>query len=771
MKKITLTISLLLGFLFVHAQHLGDTLHVAHYDLNLDVMDFTNQTISGYADLTVVPKMDNLSQLSFDLEALTVDSVLVDGQAQSFSYNGHKIFIDYDSNMGDTTLVRIYYHGHPIADSRWGGFYFSGEYCYNMGVAFDAQPHNFGRCWYPCIDVFPDKSSYTMRIRTEGEKMAVCGGSLTDSLTMPDGSRIWTWQLDQPIPTYLASIAVGAYRLYADTFQGMERVVPIHIYAQPSTIDNVAGSFVHLKDALREFERLFGPYRWLRVGYVAVNFSMGAMEHATNIAYPNMFVNGNTSYETLYEHELFHHWFGNLITCNRAEEMWINEGFPSYAEALAEGANYGESAYWDYIRDFHRSTLKNIAENDGGHYALDAVPQEVTYGTHSYEKGALVIHSLRGYMGDSLFFSSLRSLLDHYAYQNVSSEQLFSYLSEASGMNLMDFYEGWVHQPGFLHFSIDSIVPLQGNEYRVYLHQKLHAATHFANSNRVDLTFVSADRSFYTVPNALFSGEFGTVDVTLPFAPIFGIVDYHEKLADATIDYTKSMVSGESFACTEAFCTVRLESFPDTVWVRVEHNLVSPDQPDQLPDGLYRMSDNHYWNVSMAYRQDVNTVPMGTLQFRFQCGMNTSLDYALMAGYSADNVKLLYRATPADPWQIVETTRSGSPVNGTLKTNMLAFGQYCLAVGDPMAGVEDRLLDESLRIYPNPAKDHIIITSDNDVRLQSVEIYTLNGVLVQRVESIKGNQSRVALKNVARGVYLVSITTDKGKVTREIVLQ
>ncbi|MCQ2292348.1 MAG: T9SS type A sorting domain-containing protein [Bacteroidales bacterium] len=775
MKKILLPLLLTLALFATKAQDVSDSIHVTHYAINLDVTDFTNRVIQGHTDLSIVTKVNSLSQFALYLQGLTVDSVVVADETKTFTHQGMRLFINHASAIGDTTLVRVYYHGTPVADTRWGGFYYSGQYCYNMGVAFTDQPHNFGRCWFPCLDVFTDKSSYTMHIRTEPGKMAVCNGLLTDSLTLSDSSRVWTWELEEVIPTYLASMAVGPYRLYADTFQGMQATIPIEIYAQPSTINNVAGSFVNLKRVLRMYESLFGPYRWPRVGYVAVNFTSGAMEHATNIAYPNSGINGTLSHEDLYAHELFHLWFGDLITCNQAEQMWINEGFASYAEALTEGllnSNDSTDAYLNYIRDVHHATLKDIVKDDGAHYALDNVPQEVTYGTHSYQKGSLIVHTLRNYMGDSLFFSGFQQLLDHYAYQNINSEELFSYLTQVTGMPLHDFYEAWVHQPGFLHFSIDSIRSMGGNQYRVYLHQKLCGATHFGNSNKLDLTFVSSNRELFTVEGCSFSGEFGSVEVTLPFVPMFGMVDYFEKITDATIDYTLPMVSGQSKNLTNAYCTVKLDNFPDTVLVRVEHNMVTPDIPEQLPEGIYRLSSNHYWNIQFAHAQNVNTIPTGQLQFKFQKGVSTSPDQELFGSeYTAENLKLLYREDASMPWRIIEATRSGSPNSGNLKTEQFRAGQYCFAMGDVTASVDDRSQSPSLHIYPNPAGNTLNIHLDG-VAQNSVKgaIYDTTGRILRTIR-IKPGSNAVDITKLTAGTYVLGIGLSDGRIATQLFVK
>lgn len=742
------------------AQDRSDTIHVAHYDISLTVMDFTTHNIVGETQLTVVAKMPNLSQVVLDLLALTTDSVKVNGAPATFQHQGERLAITVPTmQTGDTVMVTVYYHGVPTKDTGWGGFYFSGQYAYTMGVAFQSLPHNFGRCWFPCLDVFTDKSSYTTRVRTEAHKMAVCDGLLTDVQTLPDSSKVWTWELEEPIPTYLAAVAVGEYQAYEDTFHGQEAIIPIVIYAQPAQYANVSASFHYLKQILQMFEELFGPYRWPRVGYVGVNFSSGAMEHATNIAYPKSFMDGTDTYVTLYGHELFHHWFGDLITCERAEEMWINEGFASFAEPLVMGLvhqNDGTDGYRDYLRDMHHSTLMNIVKNDGDHYAIDNVPQAVTYGTHSYDKGALVIHTLRSYLGDSLFFGGLRALLDHFAWQNVNSEQFFQYLSQVTGVNLTDFYEGWVHQPGFPQFAIDSIRPLSGNQYEVFVQQKLHGATHYINSNKLDLTFVSPSRELYTIRDVPFSGQYSSAVVTIPFTPLFGMVDYNERITDATIDYTTTVAGGSAaVSLSDAGCTFKVDAAQDSVLVRVEHHYVAPDMPEVMLEGIYRISGTHYWNVQLAYPQNM-AAPEGYLQFQYRRGTVTALDYALMQGYDYNNLKLLYRPTTADAWQIVPTTRSGSPNAGMLKTEFIRSGQYCLAVGDQTASVAPLSKVPHLVIYPNPVGETLNVWVDDDGRPQKASIVDSTGRTFRSFK-LKGGSNNVNVNALPPGTYILRL--------------
>lgn len=754
MKRTTTILSLLLlAMLSGFAQQRTDSVHVAHYDLHLSVVDFTNHVIDGYTDITVVSKVSNLSQLRLDLMALTTDSVFVNQTPAAFTHTGQSLRVALPTmQAGDTASVRVHYHGIPAHDGYFGGFYYSGEYAYNVGVALSDIPHAYGRCWFPCMDEFTDKSSYSFHIRTQNGKRAICNGLLTDSLTLADNTRIWSWQLDEPVPTYLVNLAVGNYLCYADTFQGAEKVIPIEIYAAPNIYPNIPASFIHLKPVLRKYEEFFGPYRWPRVGYVCVAMTGGAMEHATNISLPNAAVNGTLAYEGTIMHELFHHWFGDLITCERPEEMWINEGFADYSEALVQEWLYDN--YDEHIRDLHATTLQTLAKQDEGLYPLDNVPQDHTYGMHSYQKGGLVIHTLRNYMGDSLFFSSLRQLLDHFAYQNVNSEEFFTYLSQVSGMNLMDFYEDWIHQPGFLDFDVDKIVNHACGIYAVVVRQKGYGTNHLGTNVPVDVTLVSGNMELSTTEHQLVSGDSTELMVLSSFNPAFVILDHHGKLNDATIDDTRKVAEPGNISFTNTYCSAQISQLSDTSLIHVEHHYVAPTAPSPLPEGYIRFSQTHYWTVNYA-----GTEPTGVWRFQLK-RTNGQPDYNLLdGGFAIENLKLMYRPDGQSAWTPVEYTRTGSPYNSTITTTDMLAGQYCFAVAEQGVSTVERP-GVRLSVYPNPADDTIILKTEADKADKAVVFDSLG----HKVKTLKISEETqtINVSNLSSGNYII-VLYRKGK--------
>ncbi|MBU3677701.1 MAG: M1 family metallopeptidase, partial [Chitinophagaceae bacterium] len=323
--------------LFSHALYASndlrsDTIDIRKTTIHFSMTDFVTKNISAHTRLDVKSKMNNVNSVRFDLEGLTVDSVIWNGNAVTFSLANAQLHINTPApfQLNDTALVDVYYRGVPVTDVIWGGFYFSGVYGFQMGVGFNAQPHSFGRTWHPCFDNFVERSSYEFFIKTTGDKMAICNGMFQDSTLLPNNNKQWHWLLQESIPSYLAAVAVAPYVLVQQTLTGTQGSIPAIIACEAQDVNNVNGSFANLQSSFSAFEHFYGPHRFPRVGYSLVPFNGGAMEHATNIHIGKGFIDGTLNYENLIAHELSHHWWGDLVTCANAGDMWLNEGFASY---------------------------------------------------------------------------------------------------------------------------------------------------------------------------------------------------------------------------------------------------------------------------------------------------------------------------------------------------------------------------------------------------------------------------------------------------------
>lgn len=751
----------------------SDTIHVKKYSINLSIIHLSNKQIKGFTNLTIVSRVSTLQYIKLDLLQLNIDSILVNSvKTTNFNYNDSLIKINLAStlNQGDSLQVKVFYHGIPQIDpSSWGGFYFTTDssFAYNLGVGFGSDPHVYGRCWFPCVDEFVDKSLYDCNITVGNGKTSVCGGTLTDKTNNGDGTTTYHWKMRDTIPSYLVSVAVGNYSAVTDTFNSVTGKIPILLYVRPDDTTKAKSSFINLKTILGIFESKYGPYMWERVGYVGVPFNSGAMEHATNIAYPNFCVDGTLNYESLYTHELSHHWFGDLITCSTAEDMWINEGWARFSEYIYNQYLYGYNTYKNEIRQNHMEVLQYAHIEDGAYRAVYGIPTEYTYGTTVYDKGSNAAYTLRGYIGDSLFFSTIKSLMSDYAFKNISTAEFRDYFSNHTGINLNDFFTTYVYSPGFPHFSIDSFTVVAGtpNNVTVYVRQRLNHMPTFANSNKIEVQFINDNWQKIT-DTIKFSGEFGSKTFQLPFIPESVIIDPEEKLADATTDLYKTIKTTGAVDFPNTYCSFEVISIIDSAFARVEHNWVAP-APLKTPNpDIKRLSNYRYWKVDGIF--PATFVTKG--KFRYNRTNSTSggyLDNVLMKTTSSkDSLLLLYRKDCSDDWKITKFSFNGNQFYGYIITDSLKKGEYTLAIGRPQnSSINESIEKEGgyLNIFPNPSGSNFNFQF-NDNNVSEIKIFNTLGKEVDTIK-ILPSQNNISWTpvNIQQGAYFVCLYSSENK--------
>lgn len=650
---------------------------VLHYAIRLDISDLLSHSISGNTELIIKPGVDKLSSFQLDLLDFHIDSVLVNGKAGNFTYDGNLISISVNKTLSkeDTVVVNVFYNGQPAKDEWWGGFYFTDKYAYNYGVGMAAEPPTFGRAWYPCIDNFTDRATYDYYITVDSGNTAVCCGVLVDVKSNKDNRKTYHWKLSHTIPTYLSSIAVSGYEVINYTYKGVEREIPVCIYVEPGNVENAGKTFVHLENTLKLFEDRFGPYAWQRVGYVTVPYFGGAMEHATNITLSESSVNGTLSDEYLIMHELSHSWFGNLVTCRTEQDMWLNEGWASYCEAVFMEGVYGNEAFKSYNRNNHRNVLEKLHIQDDGYRPLYGNPHRYTYSGTVYDKGADVVHTLRGYLGDSLFFSVIKQYLKEYAFRDISTCEFRDFLSAKTGIDLNDFFDTWVLSGGFPHFSIEETVSVpEKNNYGVTVNvkQSLLSKEDFSNSNSIDITFMNNDWNTHH-DRIRFSGEKGSQYFLLSFEPSLIMLDPEEKTADATVDNYKIIkADGEYYFENTAFnakVSFTKSSKQDSILMRAIHNYIPPSGEEKD----YLLSAHHYWTIEGIFGE--NTSITGA----FLYNTNKWLD-ASMSDAKSKYFVLLYREKAGDKWQETEFSLDGDSTFGQFIVNNIRAGDYTIAV-------------------------------------------------------------------------------------------
>jgi aminopeptidase N len=432
----------------------GDTIDLHSYLITLDMSNYASGSLTGDARIGVIAKMNNVQGIHLDLIQLKLDSVKVNAVNSGYTYNDTLLNIDFQTtlNQGDSATVEVYYHGRPLQIAGdFGGFYWLSSAAYNIGVSFKSDPNNFGKCWFPCFDNFQVRSNYEYYVSTPNTDKAFCNGLLLDS-TVNQFKTTWHWKLKESIPSYLASTTVSHFLTITDTVNGINGTIPIEIGVTPADTVQLRKQFIHLHQAFHNLEAHWGPYPWERIGYTIVPFNAGAMEHATNITFSSYFLDpGIPSFynqgEQKMAHELSHHWFGDLVTTDGSPDMWLNEGWAVFNEYLFfEGVYSPDSAKLQW-RLNHQWVQWMAAIADSAYLPVSGVPHSKTYGTTVYQKGGDMVHTLRGYMGDSLFFSCIRGYLNYYRYNNGGTQLMSNYLSQCSGMDLSDFFNDWILAP------------------------------------------------------------------------------------------------------------------------------------------------------------------------------------------------------------------------------------------------------------------------------------------------------------------------------------
>ncbi len=745
----------------------SDSIDVLHYDIHLDIAHkFANQ-LFGFTEVKLVPKMNAINNITLELLLLTVDSVKVNNTNNAFSYINNKIRVPLvvAANIGDTLNVKVYYRGTPHVESYgWGGFHISSGLSYNLGISFADNPHNYGKCFFPCVDDFVDRAFYDYYITVDSSKYVVCGGTLINILNNGDGSKTFHWKFNNTIPAYLASVAVYNYVAVSGVYQGMNGNIPTAVYVLPADTNKAKASFINLNSILQTFEHYWGPYRWERVGYVAT--TQGAMEHATNIAYPSSLIDGTLSDEYLLAHELSHHWFGDLITCTTAEDMWINEGWATFNEALYKEGVYGKKAYKDYLRTKLKRVLQKCHIEDAGYRALYGIPTNYTYGETVYQKGSCVVQSLRGYLGDSLFFGSVKQMLNQYAYDDISTSEMRDFMSNHTGVNLTDFFNFHVYNPGFTHYSIDSVISFScpANHY-VYVRQKLKAAPAFANSNIVEITFMNDNWQKYT-DTIHFNGEFDVKAFQMPFVPTIAMLDMEEKIADATTDSYEIIKNTGIVDYPESLFQLDVQQVSDSALVRVVHNWVKPDSLKVPNTEIKRISPTRYWLVQGIFPNGFNAKG----KFYYNCQTPIYLDYqTLLPNYlSTDSLILLYRQNTSDDWHIVNFVKDDDYFSGYMTTDNLQQGEYVLGIGKPFQSGINQInspQQKQIKVYPNPSNGDFNIELNGINENVLVEIFCENAVMVDSFYIKQTNLFHYqAKRKLKKGNYILQFTHTKNKI-------
>jgi aminopeptidase N len=404
------------------------------YDLSIRG-DFALQRIYGTCVATVRSLVPSLATVPLDFyNNMAITQVLVRGVAATYSRASNVLTVNVSpaAALGETLAVTVVYNGQPF-NTGFGSFAWS-NHSGSIIMSSLSEP-TYARTWWPCKDTPADKATVTERITIPNGNVSAGNGALLSVTDNGDGTRTYVWRESYQITTYLVSVTATNYLTFDDIYvSAMNDTMPLHFYAYPESYAAAVEDFSITSSQIAFFASVFGEYPFLSEQYGMAMFPFGgAMEHQTMTSMGAGLVQGTHAYDWVIAHELAHQWWGDLVSPLTWADIWLNEGFATFSETLWWGAAYGEDAYRAYM-----------ASNDHAFSGPLYNPPSLFSGT-VYDKGAWVVHMLRGVVGDADLFTILRRHASDSAYGNVSTAGFQATCESVSGRDLDWFFQEWVY--------------------------------------------------------------------------------------------------------------------------------------------------------------------------------------------------------------------------------------------------------------------------------------------------------------------------------------
>ncbi len=409
---------------------------VLSYELDLDYRVATNR-LNGTARIRARSTMP-LERFSLDFAGLSVVKVTVDGERpRKLAETPRKLVITLDRALDADTdfTVEVRYRGapHPIR-SPWGEV---GWEELADGVIVAGQPSG-AASWFPCNDHPSDKATYRITVACEAGYTVVSNGPLVSRVNR-SGRTIWTFEMRQPMATYLATVQIGRYR--SQQLGAPVGAAPQTLFYPPAIERDVMIDFGRVPEMMALFCEQFGPYPFESYSVVVTPDELEIPLEAQGLAvFGRNHIDGAHGTDRLIAHELAHQWFGNSLTLAQWRDIWLHEGFACYSEWLWAEASGGKTA--DQSAAWYRAEVnaqpKDIVIGDPGPRAM--------FDDRVYKRGALALHAVRRALGDAVFFPSLQAYVAECRFGLVSTEDFVEIMEARSGSDAVgELVERWVY--------------------------------------------------------------------------------------------------------------------------------------------------------------------------------------------------------------------------------------------------------------------------------------------------------------------------------------
>ncbi len=425
------------------------SINVSYYKLDL-IITTSPGHLRGKVTIKAKSTVSALTSLTLDLaNAMIVDSVTIDNTRVPFLQHPTTVSIELNRRYsnGETVALDVFYRGVPVS-TGFGTFEF-GSHAGTPWVWTLSEPYG-ARDWWPCKDHPSDKAdSVDIRVTCSRDFKVASNGKLVGILSNPDQSHTYMWSERYPIATYLVFVSLTNYSEFTQWWHySASDSMPVLNYVLPENLTAARESFALVPDMLSIFSNRFGLYPFVNEKYGHAEFGRGgAMEHQTMTS----LVRGSFG-EYVLAHELGHQWFGNLITCANWQELWLNEGFAAYCEALYAEGKYGIGQYRARIEE-----SMNLAKTGvGSVFKNDTTDLRQLFDQRTtYRKGAAILHMLRHVLRDSTFFRCLKSYVNdpRLRFGTATTSDFQRVCETVRNTSLEWFFRQWVFGERFPQYS------------------------------------------------------------------------------------------------------------------------------------------------------------------------------------------------------------------------------------------------------------------------------------------------------------------------------
>ena len=422
----------------------NDLIDIKHYTFNLTLQD-ESDVIYGQTYITFDAE-PNASTASFDLiqksgkYGMEIMSVIAGGQNIDFSYSNNKIAIDLDQIADNPKKVQINYTGIPelglvIDKTKFGQRSFFG----------DNWP-NRARHWLPCVDHPYDKASVTFRITAPSHYDVVATGKKIEESHLNGGMKLTAYY--EPTPVAMKVMTIGVTQ-FASKLLGYVDDIPITAWVYPENRLDGFSDYSPAVEVMEYFTENIGPYPFAKLANMQAKTQWGGLENAGNISYCENSVTGRGTVEGLIAHEIAHQWFGNSVTEDSWNHVWLSEGFATYFTILFQENKYGNEKRKEELSTDRDQVIAYYKSNPSPIVDLSIKDPMKVLSRNTYQKASWVLNMLRHTVGDDNFWRGIRLYYERYRDDNALTSDFQQIMEEVSGLDLGAFFRQWIFTKGY----------------------------------------------------------------------------------------------------------------------------------------------------------------------------------------------------------------------------------------------------------------------------------------------------------------------------------